>query len=131
MYMMVRQKLSKITDLNLLEFLNTRKRRDMFLTEHDLQFHEQEQVLGVGFHIRDRIKEYLDMENGPAFEASVPYVLALHRLVFPHSAAKNKLEGMQEWLDKADSKLFLATGIYFLNHFEGMVTAETTYVYQS
>lgn len=129
MYMMIRQKLSKITDLNLLEFLLGRRSRDEFLTEYDLAFHEQEQVLGVGFQIRDRINKFLNTMEEAKDDKSIPFVLMMHQMAFPDSKASNRFEKLIEWSEKSDSKLFMATGIYFLNHFEGQVEAITAYNY--
>ncbi len=129
MYMMIRQKLSEIKDLNLLSFLLTRKQRDIFLADFDLKLHEQEQVLGVGFWIRDRVKDYLELLPMADAEKSVPFVLMMHQMAFPESKASSEREKLQEWLEGDNVKLYLATGIYFLNHFEGQVEAVTIYKY--
>ena len=129
MYMQVRQKLSKISDLEILQFIKSNTRRDVFLKEKGLEFHEQENVLGVGFHIRDRIKEYLNMEENIFFEKSSQFVIEMYEGFFPESQASNKMDILTEWLSINDSRLFLATAIYFLNHFKGSVSAKTTYIY--
>ena len=131
MYMMIRKKVSKITDKRLVKFLESKQTRDELFDEFDLQFHEKEQVLGVGFQIRDRVKQFIDLKSNLTVEKSIPFVLEMHKLAFPDSEASNKFDRMTQWLlrDKWSHKVCLATGIYFLNHFKGNVESETVYVY--
>lgn len=131
MYMMIRQKCKKITDARLLQFLNSDEHRQALMKAFDLEFHEQEQVFGIGFHIRDRVKEFIDIDSKVSHEKSIPFVLKMHDMAFPDSEASSKFDKMAEWLekDKYMSKVCLATGIYFLNNYEGGVMVETKYVY--
>jgi len=129
MYMLVRQKLNKISDLEILQFIKSDTKRWDFLLEKELLFHEQENVVGVGFHIRDRIKAYIDIYSEVNKETSVPFVIEIYKAAFPESKASTKFDILTDWLNKNDSKLFMATAIYFLNHFKGWVEAKTTYIY--
>jgi hypothetical protein len=132
MYMMIRKKCKDITDARLLEFLNSHEHRQALLKGFGLEFHEQEQVLGVGFHIRDRMKALINLDDDTVTEdKATSFVLKMHELAFPESSIEDKNGKIWEWLekDKHMSKVCLATGIYFLNHYERGVVAETTYRY--
>jgi hypothetical protein len=129
MYMMVRKKLSEITDLQILQFLKTNQKRDAFLEEHGLEFHEREEVFGLGFWLRDRIRDFLALSPMADGEKAVPLVLMMHKMAFPASTADGKHAKLTEWLEANNSKIFLATSVYFLIHFEGHVQSKQIYTY--
>ena len=131
MYMMIRQKCSKITDEQLAAFVNGKQSRDKFLDEFDLQFHEKEQVLGIGFWIRDRLVDYLTLAPMADKEKSIRFILEMYVKAFPNSDIMDREGRLHDWQekDKWESKMCLATGIYFLNHYKGGVRAVTTYTY--
>jgi hypothetical protein len=129
MYMMVRQKVEDISDLEIIKFLKSEKTRDQFLKEKGFEFHEREQVLGVGFHMRDVISDFVLVGNCSEDDKSIPYILMIYDVMYPENASSSKGDKLSDWLGKNDARLFLASALYFLKYFKGEVEAKTTYSY--
>jgi hypothetical protein len=131
---MIRQKCNNITDERLVEFLKSNEKREALMKAFDLQFHESEQVYGVGFKIRDILQKYMEVDH-PGYRTSatmdkcIPFAKEFFTLAFPESEANTNFLKFAEILDKGkfNAKIHLAMGIYFLNHYKGGVMAETVY----
>ena len=135
MYMMVRQKLAAITDLQLLQFMTDKGDRCTFLADAGLLFHEQEQVLGVGFHIRDRAIEYSEADGKIEMDKGLPFLLDVYRaykiLCKENVSEVKDLDLLREFITEAkfNSRPPFIVGVHFLNAYKGRVMAETIYTY--
>lgn len=129
MYMRIRPKLKKIETDTLLLLLKHNVTRDEFLDGAGFEFHEKEQILGVGFHIRDRIEKFIKGEIGISDDVSFKYVIEIYEKMFPEYNHLSQEAKIKELYFMNSTKALLVTAIYFLNNFNGNVEAKTIYIY--
>ena len=129
MNMTIRPKVSKLTDLDIVKFLMGKINRYQFLENNGFEVIEQQTLISLSFYIKDRIRDFISLESMSANEKTVPFIMMIHKAAFPDSTAGNKLDKMTEWLEAKDPKLFLASALYFLKHYEGDVVEKTVFAY--
>ncbi len=130
MKMLIRPKVKKLTDLDIVKFAVGNESRVGFLMREGFEQGEQDSLISLSFFLRDKIKYFLDVERDDNyFEASVPYILLLCKALFPDNSTGSKFSILTDWLDRKDAKLFLATALYFLKNFDGDIEEKKTYIY--